>query len=331
MKNIFIDYHLKKYPKMTTQDLIKLVYQEVLGPTHIITSDNLVLIKNYILNELKETKNPNENLYEYLGNNYIRMNIHKYNDLGFNFDDFLNLFVNSNQKVSDLNCFKTTINNLLTKEDLKDYNYQPINHSSSFKEAYLPHYRIILSKYLTLEHKLSQIKNYLSSLPSKQIIALEGRCASGKTTISNYLKEDYTIIEVDDFFLPMNKKTNERLSEIGGNINYELIHETLKKLKEAIQNNEQTFTYLAFDCSCQAFYEKSVLLKDKIILEGVYSYHSYFQEYIDQLIYLHINKDEQLERINQRALKNRFINEWIPMEEKYYDSIKVESICNLII
>ena len=103
MKEIFIDYHLKKYPKMTTQDLIKLVYQEVLGPIHIITSNNLVLLKNYILNELKEDKNPNENLYEYLGNNYVRMNIHKYNDLGFNLDDFLNLFVNSNQKVSDLN------------------------------------------------------------------------------------------------------------------------------------------------------------------------------------------------------------------------------------
>ena len=34
---------------------------------------------------------------------------------------------------------------------------------------------------------------------------------------------------------------------------------------------------------------KEITLKDKIILEGVYSAHNYFKEYIDKIIYLFVN------------------------------------------
>ena len=326
---LFLKYHLKKYPKMTNQDIIKLIYQETLGPNHIISDQNRVL--NYLQKELAENHSLFNNLYEYIGTNYVRMDIHKYYQYFNNIDTLFNLFFNSLSPNQDLNLLKDTLNNFLTIDDLKDYNYLPISHSDIYKSSYLPHYRIIKSSLLTIEHKVIQLDNYLSLLPSKSIISLEGRCASGKSTITSKLNHKYTIIPIDDFFLPINLKTKERLNEIGGNINYELIKKTLIELKQALKRNLEVFSYSAFDCSKQEYYTKEIILKDKVILEGVYSASIYFREYIDKIAYLFVDKETQLKRINNRSLKDRFINEWIPLEEKYFEHILIEEISDIII
>ena len=59
MKDIFLKYHLNKYPLMNHIDIIKLIYQEVMGPNHIIKSKELALeyIKSndkLVLNNEKE-------------------------------------------------------------------------------------------------------------------------------------------------------------------------------------------------------------------------------------------------------------------------------------
>ena len=326
---LFLKYHLKKYPKMTNQDIIKLIYQETLGPNHIISDQNRVL--NYLQKELEENNNLSNNLYEYLGTNYVRMDIHKYYQYFNNIDTLFNLFLNSLSPNQDLNLLKDTLNNFLTIDDLKDYNYLPVSHSDIYKSSYLPHYRIIKSSLLTIEHKVIQLDNYLSLLPSKSIISLEGRCASGKSTITSKLKHKYTIIPIDDFFLPINLKTKERLNEIGGNINYELVKKMLVELKQALKRNLEVFSYSAFDCSKQEYYTKEIVLKDKVILEGVYSASIYFRELIDKIAYLFVDKETQLKRINNRSLKEKFINEWIPLEEKYFEHILIEEIADIII
>ena len=326
---LFLKYHLKKYPKMTNQDIIKLIYQETLGPNHIIINKNDVT--NYILKELEENNNSSNNLYEYLGTNYVRMDIHKYYQYFNSLDLFVDLFFKSQSSNQDLSLLKETLNNFLSKEDLKDYNYLPVSHSDVFRNTYLPHYRIIKSSLLSVEHKVIQLDNYLSLLPSKSIISLEGRCASGKTTITSKLKHKYTIIPIDDFFLPINLKTKERLNEIGGNINYELIKKTLIELKQGLKHNLEVFSYSAFDCSKQEYYTKEIILKDKVILEGVYSASIYFRELIDKIAYLFVDKETQLKRINNRSLKDKFINEWIPLEEKYFEHILIEEIVDIII
>ncbi|MBR2891980.1 MAG: hypothetical protein IKC22_06390 [Bacilli bacterium] len=331
MNKIFVKYHLRKYPNMTKQDIIKLIYQETMGPTHIINHMDLNKIKSYILEELNKPKNPNENLYEYIGSNYIRMNIHTYQKYQLDFDLFLDMFIKSNNEFINNDLLIKNLNQYFESSDLKDYDYTPVHHSMIYNEQYLPHYRIIKSSYLTLQHKEIQIRNYLKNLKKHMIVSIEGRCCSGKTTLSKTLESDYTVIHVDDFFLPIKKKTVERLDEIGGNIDYELIKLTLSNLKKAISLNQKEFTYQAYDCSQEIYYDKTILLKDLIILEGVYSTHPYFRDLIDKIIYLYVDKNTQLERVNQRKLKDRFIKEWIPLEEKYYENIDIESICDLVV
>lgn len=326
---LFLKYHLKKYPKMTNQDIIKLIYQETLGPNHIISDQNRVL--NYLQKELEENHSLFNNLYEYIGTNYVRMDIHKYYQYFNSLDLFVDLFFKSLSLNQNLSLLKETLNNFLSKEDLKDYNYLPVSHSDIYKSSYLPHYRIIKSSLLTIEHKVIQLDNYLSLLPNKTIISLEGRCASGKSTITSKLKHKYTVIPIDDFFLPINLKTKERLNEIGGNINYELVKKMLVELKQALKRNLEVFSYSAFDCSKQEYYTKEIILKDKVILEGVYSASIYFRELIDKIAYLFVDKETQLKRINNRILKEKFINEWIPLEEKYFEHILIEEIVDIII
>ena len=55
------------------------------------------------------------------------------------------------------------------------------------------------------------------------VIAIDGKCATGKTTLAARLASglDADVIHMDDFFLPPAKRTQQRLSEPGGNVDYE--------------------------------------------------------------------------------------------------------------
>ncbi len=330
-RNIFLEYHLNKYPKMTKQDIIKLVYQATLGPRHFSSNLDINKVTNYLLNELKEYKQTNENLYEYIGNNYIRVNIFKYQEYNFDLNHLINIFLDSTNQEYDKDLLQTNLLKYLSNDDLLNYDYLPVSHSEVYRNNYFPHYRVVNSKHLSLEYKIVQFDNYLKNLPDYSIISLEGFCASGKTTLTNYFKDKYTVIPIDDFFLEKKLKTKDRLNEIGGNINYELIKEMLVSLKLAISNHQETFTYLAFDCTTQNYFQKEISLKNRIILEGVYSSHPYFRDLIDYIVLLYVDQETRLNRVLQRELKDMFLNEWMEYENIYFNKEKIIEICNLII
>ena len=55
------------------------------------------------------------------------------------------------------------------------------------------------------------------------IVAIDGMTGSGKSTLAKELAEIYNspIFQADDYFLPPELRTEERLNEPGGNIHYE--------------------------------------------------------------------------------------------------------------
>ena len=59
--------------------------------------------------------------------------------------------------------------------------------------------------------------------PGAHVIAIDGRAASGKTTLSLALGDilGAGVVHMDDFFLPGELRTKERLSEAGGNLHRE--------------------------------------------------------------------------------------------------------------
>lgn len=152
------------------------------------------------------------------------------------------------------------------------------------------------------------------------LVAIDGRCASGKTTLSDYLETIYdcNVFHMDDFFLQGFQRTEERLRETGGNVDYERFYREV--LAPVLQGRE--VLYRPYRCALGkiASGEKKDF-KRLSIVEGSYSMHPYFGECYQLSFFLDIDRESQLENIRRRngeEMLERFTKEWIPKEEAYF-------------
>lgn len=167
----------------------------------------------------------------------------------------------------------------------------------------------------------------------KFVIAIDGYCASGKSTLAELLGQRLGagVIHMDDFFLPKELRTQDRLSQPGGNVHYErFLEEVIPRL-----DMQQNFAYQRFDCSTMALGEyRQVKSKGIYVVEGAYSCHPVLKDYMDYKIFTHVERDVQLARILQRsgpvALEN-FKKRWIPMEEAYFNAYEIRNKADLIL
>lgn len=172
---------------------------------------------------------------------------------------------------------------------------------------------------------MEMIKTHIDALlktKSTVIVAIDGPCTSGKTTLAAQLAEIYdcNVFHMDDFFLRPEQRTQARFAEIGGNVDYERFEaEVLSPLKTGL-----TFSYRPFDCSSFTLAAPIAVTPKKLnIIEGTYSLHPYFGNPYDLKILLSIPEDLQRQRILQRPafLHERFFQQWIPMENRYFAAI----------
>lgn len=163
-------------------------------------------------------------------------------------------------------------------------------------------------------------------------VAIDGSSGSGKSTLAHDLSKIYdcNVFHMDDFFLRPEQRTAERMQEIGGNVDYERFrHEVLEMLKK-----NQEFSYQIYDCSQGRLTDYIKVSPKKLnIIEGVYSMHPTLRDYYDLKIFLCIDAKTQIQRILERSgehMLQRFINEWIPMENEYFSKMKISETCDLI-
>ena len=164
------------------------------------------------------------------------------------------------------------------------------------------------------------------------IVAIDGPCTSGKTTLAGKLGEIYdcNLFHMDAFFLRPEQRTPERFAEPGGNVDYERFREeVLLPLKTG-----NPFSYRPFDCKTFTFSElASVTPKKLTIIEGSYCNHPTFGNPYDLKIFLTITPDLQRQRVLQRPefLHQRFFEEWIPMENRYFAEFQIADQCDVVI
>lgn len=181
---------------------------------------------------------------------------------------------------------------------------------------------------------VSELTEELRTLPAgTRIIAIDGRCAAGKTTLAAELAKELggDVIHMDDFFLPPKLRTPERRSEPGGNVHYErFLTEVIPKLAAG-----QAFSYQRFDCSCMALGEWIPVQNNGFVfVEGAYSCHPVLGDYMDRKVFLDIDSRTQTERIRRRNGEDRlqdFQQLWIPLEEAYFQAFSVEENTDYII
>lgn len=335
-------YFYKKYPKSKIVDYVRTILQSEFFKERKIPDEEISF--DYLLRDVHRAKtlhDENQDLYEFISDNLVKVNLYTYTKMGFNLRYLNTSFVNTtNNYEGSSNEFNTKLNTLLklikerkinlpTKESkkfIKKYiadGYPLIHHSKTFIKTYHPAYRLIHKQFITDEMRFMNIKNFVLKQKFKNNtvkIAIEGKSGSGKSTIAMLLLEsfDSTVIHVDDFFLDDKMKTKERLDEVGGNINYEALQNVLNNI-----NINKPLKFNKYNCTIKEYEEKIIAKVNKIIfIEGVYSMHPKLYDYYDATIYLDIDETIQLKRLKERETPfkfNKYINEWIPLENIYFE------------
>lgn len=187
-----------------------------------------------------------------------------------------------------------------------------------------------------LENQLDQLLEALAPKlqdDSPFILAIDGRCASGKTTLAQMLQQvtGASIIHLDDFFLRPEQRTPERLASPGENIDWErIICEVLKPL-----NNGESYHYRPFDCHTMDFKPADILQPAHLtVLEGSYSCNDHLWAYSDYHVFMKVSPEIQLQRICTRNGEDGaavFRDKWIPLEERYFQMAQHEKRCELVL
>ena len=175
------------------------------------------------------------------------------------------------------------------------------------------------------------IENVLTSTGrTEQVnIAIDGVCGGGKSTLGQALagKYDCNLFHMDDFFLRPEQRSPERYAQAGGNVDYERFQaEVLKHLTD-----RDGLTYCPFDCSVMELGEACTVPYRRLnIVEGSYSCHPYFGDIYQVRFFTELSAEVQRARIlarNGEEKYKRFVNEWIPMENQYFEAYGIRDKC----
>lgn len=214
-------------------------------------------------------------------------------------------------------------------EELREYRdryqeqgYPAVSHSKAYHDAYDPSYRIVGEQFWDFMEVFLAIDRRLSKEEGTVTVFIDGKSGSGKSTLGALLETVYGcgLIHMDDFFLQPHQRTEARLLEPGGNVDYErFAGEVLPHLYL-----EEGFSYQVYDCRVQKLTAKRKVAPGRIrVVEGVYSHHPRFGEDGGLKIFLAVGEGLQRERIRERngeAMLKRFLEEWIPLENRYFEA-----------
>ncbi len=150
---VYLDYHLKKYPLMTTQDVVKLHLQGILGPAHLVGCvDDIIARLESEYCHIQDKDHPTD-IIEMISDKYCRVYLAPYYKKHGDFVSLANAFKLSCE-ITPLDDYFKTIATL--KEDwdsdfIDEYIRRGnplISHSNEYRGAYHPHYLVVATKYI---------------------------------------------------------------------------------------------------------------------------------------------------------------------------------------
>ncbi len=337
----------KTHPAAEAIDYIKLIYQNEFGCSHL-SQDRESALAN-----LKREWDDLGSMwqvppYEPIGNGLCRLNLGalKQDDLPLTAQVFA---MSAQAKRGNEDSFRQKLS-LLTElafqgevplhsaevaSAVKKYlaaGISPVHHSENYQKQYVPHYRVVEMSYVVFLPALRMAEKLLQT-GQRAIFAIDGRCASGKSTLAGMIENLFpcNIFHMDDFFLPPRLRTNERLSSPGGNIHYErFLTEVLSPLTFG-----EPFCYRPFCCQDGSLQKAiNVTPRPLSVVEGAYSMHPALREHYQGSVFLtvvpQIQQSRILSRNGEEAL--RFFRErWIPLEEQYFSALKIPDLCGQVI
>lgn len=327
--------HTEHYPLMMPQDYCKLAYQSEFGPEHMLV--NLENTLAYIDREWSTLSGDKPALFpEAIGNGLCRfhMNPSVYSEKASQLLGELFYLTAKEHSGSQDGLYKRLdeVEKLLCTADyIEEYKAKgcpAVHHSEVYREAYDPHYRLLKWEYACYFDTLLRIK----LLDKPGIIAIDGRCGSGKTSLASLIQKlfDCNIFHMDDYYLPISQRDENWEQIPAGNMDIQRFYnEVLCPAKAG-----DTIYYRPYNCGKGEYGESVKFSASRLtVIEGSYSHHPKLSEAYDLKIFLTSSKEVQARRLMEREgdYYSVFQKRWIPMEELYLHTYDIEKNCNLTV
>ena len=190
--------------------------------------------------------------------------------------------------------------------------------------------RLIPSDFSSLTQTIVSL---LAAHPERPVlIALDGRCGSGKTTLAAQLAEQFpgsAVFHTDDYYLPPAQRIPNWAETPCANMD-------LTRLREEVLVPAQAGAAVhcrAYSCREGAYLpEQCVPPAPLYILEGSYSHHPLLAPYEDFRVFMTCSDAEQTRRLQAREGDRYpdFAARWIPLEEAYFTQHNIEDAADFV-
>lgn len=338
---VLLKEHYDNYPEMEVQDAVKFLFQHHMGPGHLIADEASVLAR--LEAECSDVPaNSCSPLYEEIGNGLSRLNLSACKAKGLSTKTIARLFCLTAQNIlPDHNALEKSLDLVyelpFSRETVDRYLTQyrqdgcpMVSHSPRYRAAYSPAYRIVSKYYVNLIPVLIAVGRCMAEHPNARV-AIDGPCASGKSTLGKTLADIYRcpLVHMDDFFLRPEQRTEARLAEPGGNVDY--VRFSQEVLAPLLRN--VTARYRPWQCHSQNFGPEITVEPGPLtIVEGSYALRPDLRERYHLRIWVEAPWEVRRQRLLERGGPDclaRFEALWIPLEDRYFNAYQVRECCHL--
>ena len=331
--NEVLAWHRSRYPLMTEADVVKLFFQGSLGCGHLLGSEEDVTasIVREAQGVIPDASMP---LTEDLPGDYVRLYLAPAKAANLSplwIARLMLLSSSAHQSREDVCRALASLEDAelcgsrqdfdVCCKQLRNEHFLP-SHSEQYRTAYAPAYRVISKETAKLLPALQVIAKKQQQ-KQRLLIAIDGPCASGKTTFSerlSFVLGHAPVVHMDDFYVPHAMKTPERLAQPGGNADIERFCEEV--LHPLLQKGHAS--YRPYSCHLDQLMEPVDVPEAAVtIIEGAYALHPKTSCPYDVAFFLTIPKDVQEQRIRRRNGDQgwaAFRDRWIPLEQQYFDA-----------
>ena len=321
---------LERHPGARAEDIVKCVFQGLLGVGHLLASPEQV--EAYIVRETAEMADaPEESLLEPVSPAWARLNLRRAMAEGLTPRLIAKLMMSAAPAPG------------FTREDVRracaayaeeagilemgtalarigEAGWLP-SHSDAYRQRYHPAYRLIPMEAAPLLPVLCAAAKRMSG-GARTLVTIDGPCASGKTSLAGRLADilDAAVIHSDDFVVPHVQKTPERLAVPGGNCDWErLAGEVIMPWKAG-----RAGVYRRYDCHRDCLMDPEPLPVGKVlILEGSYCNLPAIRACADVRVFADTPESVRQVRLAARetpASLEMFRVRWIPLENAYFEA-----------
>lgn len=332
--------HQSRYPLMKPRDFGKLIYQSEFGPGHLNATPEGM--EQALREEWAEmTQSSRNGGLECIGGNYCRIHFSPDQDPDLVVPLLARLcYLSMDPKAGTQKglrdrlemAYKLEIPGMRQwGEDYCREGCPPLRHTRQYRELYLPHYRVIRRDYAQLYPLFLAIAR-LYREKSPVVVAIDGRCGSGKTWLADRIGEIFpcNLVRMDDFYLPKEQRAPDWRNRTGGNM---ALNRFRQEIAIPLRSGEKV-NYRAFCCGCQDWKSKPFDTEKWLtVVEGSYSMHPHLGLEPELTVFLTCSDETQVSRLCRREDGNiqSFLDCWIPMSEVYLREWRIENNATLVI